>query len=282
MSNIQFIQDDEYFSQKALSASQIKDYDKSAYHFWKRSVFNDEREKEAETDALCFGKLTHCLVLEPEVFDKKFLVMDWGTKTRNTEKYKKAQAEHPDKMLVLPYEYEKSQKMVSALQNHDLANAILAGGHSEVPFMWTDKETGILCKMKADKIKKIAGGRILIVDYKTTSDIDSILKWPQKLGYPLQEAMYRFGIQNRFNIDDSKIDFMFILQSNKEGEEDVICCADTDYDTLIAAEDITRHHIREISEKLKEFEEKKDKNIFSAYPNKMTIRYSNWYLERGE
>ncbi len=282
MGNIQFIKDEEYFSCKALSASQIKDYNKGAYYFWKRSVFNDEREKEEDTDALCFGKLTHCLVLEPEEFEKKFLVLDWGTKTRKTEKYKKAQLDNPDKVLVLPSEYEKSQKMVKALKNHDLANVILTGGHSEVPFMWTDSETGMPCKMKADKIKKIAGGRILIVDYKTTSDIESILKWPQKLGYPLQEAMYRFGIQNRFNIDDSSIDFMFILQSNKEGEEDVICCADTDYETLTAAEDITRHHIRQISEKLKEWEENKDKSIFSAYPNKMTIRYSNLYLERGE
>lgn len=57
--------DDAYFAYKAVSASQIKKYDHGAYRFWKDSVFNPEKKTEQETDALVFGKLTHCLLLEP-------------------------------------------------------------------------------------------------------------------------------------------------------------------------------------------------------------------------
>ena len=46
---IQKITDEEYFSVKALSASQIKQFDKGAYWFWKSSPFNPDKEPEKET-----------------------------------------------------------------------------------------------------------------------------------------------------------------------------------------------------------------------------------------
>lgn len=60
MDNIQLLNnDDAYFAYKALSASQIKQYDHGAYNFWKTSCFNPDKPEEKETDALVFGKLTH-------------------------------------------------------------------------------------------------------------------------------------------------------------------------------------------------------------------------------
>ncbi len=283
MTNITLLNnDDAYFAYKAVSASQIKKYDHGAYRFWKDSVFNPEKKPEQETDALVFGKLTHCLLLEPEEYEKRFVIADFGKSRRNKE-YEKVKAEYPDKIIVTSAEKQKADKMVAAVYNHKLAKLILTGGKCEVPFVWTDPATGLPCKMKADKVKECAGGRLLCVDYKTSSDIDSLLKWPQKLGYPLQDSFYCKGIKEKFGIkDDSLVDFVFIIQSNVEDEEDVICVANTEYESRMAANDIVDHHMREIAEKLEAWDKTHNPEIFAAYPNQMEMRYSNWYLERGE
>lgn len=274
--------DDSYFAYKAISASQIKKYDHGAYKFWKDSVFNPRKKQTSESDALVFGKLTHCLLFEPDEYNNRYTVVDFG-KSRKNKEYEKCKSLYPDKIIVSPFEKEKADKLIGQIYNHELAKLILTGGKCEVPFVWTDPATGLKCKMKVDKIKEVANGRLLVVDYKTSSDIDSVLKWPQKLGYPLQDSFYRRGIKEKFGItNDSEIDFVFILQSNVEGEEDVICIADTDYDSLMAANDIVDHHMHEIAEKLDAWEKTNDPSIWAAYPTKMTLRYSNWYLERGE
>ncbi len=273
--------DDAYFAYKALSASQIKAYDHSTYAFWKGSCFNPDKAEDKETDALIFGKLTHCLLLEPEEVENRFVVQDFG-KTRRNKEYDKVKTLFPNKIIVSPAEMDKAQKMVAEIRKHKLANLIFDGGKCEVPFVWTDEETGLDCKMKADAIKKIAGGRVLIVDYKTSSDISSVLRWPEKLGYPLQEAFYRMGVAKKLNMPLEQIDFVFVLQSNIDGEEDVICVAGCDYDTQTTAADIVRHHINAISTRLTAWNETHDAEIFAAYPAKETMRYSNWYLQRGE
>ena len=43
---IEKMTDEEYFALKAISASQIKQFDKGAYWFWKTSPFNDKRPKD--------------------------------------------------------------------------------------------------------------------------------------------------------------------------------------------------------------------------------------------
>lgn len=282
MDNIQLLNnDDAYFAYKALSASQIKQYDHGAYNFWKTSCFNPDKPEEKETDALVFGKLTHCLLLEPEEADSRFVVQDFG-KSRKNKEYDKVKSLFPNKCVVSSAEMERAQKMIAKIREYKLANLIFDGGKCEVPFVWTDEETGLECKMKADAIKRISGGRLLIVDYKTSSDISSVLRWPEKLGYPLQEAFYRMGIAKKFDMPPELVDFVFVLQSNIDGEEDVICVAGCDYETQNTAADIVRQHINAIAERLNAWNDSRDPDIFAAYPAKETMRYSNWYLQRGE
>ena len=83
LKDIEIKSDDDYFAYPAISASQIKTYDKSPYEFWRTSPFNPEKQPDAETDALVFGGLTHCLLLEPKEAQNRYVIADFGQSRRN-------------------------------------------------------------------------------------------------------------------------------------------------------------------------------------------------------
>ena len=267
--------DDAYFAYKALSASQIKTFDKSKREFWKQSPFNPAKAPDKESDALIFGKLAHCILLEPEEVHKRFLVMDWGAKTRGV-KYEDAKSKNPDKTIVSPAEYDKAMKMLSNVRGHPLARQIISGAMCEVPFTWKDELTGLPCKCKIDAIKRTKNG-IVIIDYKTSSDIQGLLRWAEKLQYPLQDAFYCEGVKAKYG--EEPVEFVFIVQSSKEGEEDVIAVVNVDYDSRIAAKDILQARKLEIKSCLDRWEETHDPLIWSDYPERVTMGYSNFYLK---
>lgn len=270
--------DDEYFAMKAISASQIKQYDKGAYWFWKSSPFNPDKEPEKVSDALAFGKLCHCILLEPDEVEKRFMVVDFG-KTRTTKKYTEAVEAYPGKEIINQDEMDRAKKMIEEIGKHPLASRIIAGATAEMPYTWTDKETGLPCKCKIDAIKRTKNG-IVVIDYKTSSDIQSVLNWPQKLQYPLQAEFYSQAVKEKYG--EEPCEFIFIIQSNKEGEEDVIAVANVEYDTGLVAKDIVKSHMNSIATRLKLWNESQDRSIWAAYPNRVEMRYSNWYMDRGE
>lgn len=275
---IEKMSDDEYFALKAISASQIKQYDKGAYWFWKSSPFNPEKAPEKASDALAFGKLCHCMLLEPDEVEKRFMVVDFG-KTRTTKKYTEAVETYLGFEVVTQDEMDRAKKMIEEIGKHPLASRIIAGATAEMPYTWTDKETGLPCKCKIDAIKRTKNG-IVVIDYKTSSDIQSVLNWPQKLQYPLQAEFYSQAVKEKYGEDPCE--FIFIIQSNKEGEEDVIAVANVEYDTGLVAKDIVKSHMNSIATRLKLWNESQDKSIWAAYPNRVEMRYSNWYMDRGE
>ena len=269
------ISDKEYFDIPAVSASQIKQYDKGAYWFWKTSPFNPDRPPEQDTDAMIFGRVCHCLLLEPNQFAETYEVADFG-KSRNNKKYEEM-AQATTKTLITPDEFSRANLMIQAVKQHRLASTILDGATAEMPFTWVDQETHLLCKAKLDAVKRTRNG-IVVIDYKTSSDIDSILNWPQKLQYPLQAEFYARAVEQKYG--QRPCEFVFVIQSNKPGEEDIVCVANVDYESQEVAKDIVSHHIQEINDKLNRWNETADKNIWAAYPERCEMRYSNWYIQR--
>lgn len=275
----EFETEEQYFAYKALSASQIKTFvTEGAYDFWKTSVFNPDRIETPETDALIFGKLAHCMLLEPDEVKKRFLIMDWGTKTRGTKKYEEAKAANPDMIIISPDEYNKAGRMLAEIMNHRLARAVVKDAYTEKPIVWTDEMTGLPCKAKIDAFKNTKDG-IVVIDYKTSSSIDALLRRAEDFQYPCQQIFYQQAIKAKYGKDP--VEFVFIIQSSKEGEEDKICVANVDMDTQLYAKGVVDYTKAKIADKLKAWDETHDKNIWAAYPERMMLSYSNWYMNNG-
>ena len=199
----------EYRSHPAISRSEL----------WKMSEtpekFRYAKDNPNEpTDALIFGQLFHKLVLEPETFAEEFAVepnADGRTKEGKAIKAEFALASI-DKTVVTSSQYAQAIEMRDAVLKNPKAIALLKGQH-EVPYFWTDEETGEECKCRADCVTDLTNSSI-IIDLKSASDAapDAFQREAIKYGYHFQTAFYKSGMDKVRNKDHR---FVFIVVEKK-------------------------------------------------------------------
>jgi hypothetical protein len=230
--------DVDYFDRPALNKTALKHW--SPYNpmrFWKRTNLNPKRKEIHEvTDALAFGSLTHCLLLEPHKFSAEFEIVEvFGlpnvkktAASRNSVAFRDHQAKH-DKYLIKKTEYEKAQLMVNTLLKRDWIKEILHGAEREKPYYWNDETflvpqgkdvIGMPFKAKLDAIKRITQG-IIGIEYKTATrrNIEKA-DWIEFVDYNMDVAMYDRVCWHKHGEHLHKM--VFIVQCSDEGEEDFI------------------------------------------------------------
>lgn len=221
MNKAKRITDKEYFSYKALSKSQIKQYsDVNPMNFWKQCVFNPESEPNKVTDALVNGKLAHLLLLEPEKFDNEFIVIQEqrGLSSRNTLTFQKLIADNKTgKEIVLESEVQEWQKRIDVLKGYSVIQGIIKGLIKEKPIIWA--ENGLELKAKLDGVKNTPQG-IVLVEYKTTGSIENQKSGIDVAGYTFDVGMQAKAIKALYGV--LPIQMVFIMQSNRAGEEHCI------------------------------------------------------------
>lgn len=171
---------------------------------------------EPPTPALVFGQVVHKLLLEPKTFNDEFAIapdMDRRTKA-GREAWEAFVANAGDRTVITQDEFDQAAEMVGAVRTHPLAQTLLNGEH-EVPFFWTDDDTGIRCKIKCDILTEI-DGQPVVVDYKTAASAhtDKFNAKAFEFGYPLQAAMYTEGVMKALGLDE-RPRFIFIAQEKK-------------------------------------------------------------------
>lgn len=200
--------DSEYFDLHAVSNSKMVDLCKSPHHYWA-----SWRTTWEESDAMRFGKVFHCYLLEPDEFEKRYFLFDeserpdkkrtmsaqvnseWKVQTLETERNQGR----------LPYTIEDKDKMEGmkeAIYREVSAWALLdAPGSFEHSYVWKQEVeyfsrrkfrqqvAEVNMKLKADKWLKDEG---MILDLKTTRDAGP--KWWDRhaweYGYHRQAALY--------------------------------------------------------------------------------------------
>jgi hypothetical protein len=118
--------------------------------------------------------------------------------------------------LVKQADYDAALRMRDAVWAHPVARELLEGCETEVSAFWTDPETGLACKARADAVNSRMG---VPVDIKTCCDAGprEFARNAAKLGYHLQDDHYREG----FGFDD----FVFVAV---EKETLLVACYEFD------------------------------------------------------
>ncbi len=267
MSKNDLLLDENYFGLKAISKSQISLFKKSPVLFWRSTPFNDFCSNWQETDATVFGNLAHTLILEPENFNAKHFIVDFGTSRKN-KVYKQLKQENEAKgeyrSMVTQKEVERAMKMQKAITHHRLCKVVLDGVTTEAPLVWKDSRfrngfedvftpTNRLCKAKMDGMKIIQNnGDIIVVDYKTTALMEQVIRDPTINNYQIQCAMYNEGVRANFGRDIKK--FLFIMQSSKVGEENIISVVELGPATFEAGRVETYYYLEEMDRLLSRVE----------------------------
>jgi exodeoxyribonuclease VIII len=176
-----------YHEGPGISSTGLKDIlDYSPAHF---KYFQENR---TTTKAMEDGTLIHTAILEPHLFEENVLVAP--ACDRRTTEGKKVWADFlaqsEGKTVVDASTYDSVCSLAKSVATNKLAAKLLKGQMSEVSVYWTDEETGVLCKARADHINDD-----LIIDLKScqSAHSKSFQKTIEYHRYHLSAAYYLDG-----------------------------------------------------------------------------------------
>lgn len=188
-----------YAAHPGVSASVLKEILRSPQHYYWRKT-----NPSSETPAKRFGKLLHMAVLEPDEYNRRFVVepefigytKDGRPSARSGEAQEKKKEWYAnlaaDVVVVKQDERDRILVMRDRLMSHDLTkNLFAAGGAREATITWIDEETGIECKARPDFVSSTG----VCVNLKTTRDAreSSFRNDIVKYGYNFSAAHYCAG-----------------------------------------------------------------------------------------
>lgn len=195
------ISNEDYHNGDGVSKSNLDDMAKCpAIYQWKKKAPECEEKKAA----LNIGTALHCLLLEPDEFDKRFIVPEPINRRTNAGKEEFKQmvelATINNQILITTEEKNKLLLMRDSAFAHPTAKKLLEmDGHYESSIYWIDDETQILCKIRPDKL--ISNYKTsMIIDIKKTNDIENFGRSIELYRYHVQDAMYCEGYKKQFGI----------------------------------------------------------------------------------
>jgi hypothetical protein len=160
------------------------------------------------------GGYIHTAILEPEKLKANYPYVD--ATTRNTKLYKEAIAKAGAEMMLLKKEVDRCEVMIAKILNNEVCTSLLKGDTiNEEPGI--KKINGTWWKGKADCINKDQG---ILVDIKTTGDINKFRKSAQIYNYDSQAYIYKeiFGY-----------DLVFLVICKKTHQIGVYDCSEEFY-----------------------------------------------------
>ena len=187
------------------------------------------KEKQ-RTTAMVVGGYFHTAILEPDKL-KRFKIID--SSTRNTKKYKEMS---DGEICLLQHEVDKIELMTEVMMDNNICRGLIKGD-LEVPAV--TEIFGNKWKGKADIVNH---EEQLVIDLKTTSDIDRFRWSASKFNYDSQAYIYSnlFGYEMLFIVMDKETHQIGLFDCSpdfyKSGEEKVRKATDA-YDLFFNTED---------------------------------------------
>ena len=160
-------------------------------------------------ETVAIGNAVHCMIAG-EFSDRCAVLPDFeqdddnvtATGNRSTSKstkyYKESkadfEAEHADKSILKPAQFEAAEKTVKAIQNNPDATTCMAGCFHEVTVV--AELEGVMCKTRIDLLNLNDGPRV--AELKTTDDIapHKFYRKCKQLNYFFQFAFHRLLLEN--------------------------------------------------------------------------------------
>lgn len=184
--------------------------------FFENSYLNPNRAPEEFSNEKAMGTATHVAVLEPDLWNKKVVVLEY-------ESYQKkaAQAERDDALasgrtpITLP-QADKIQGMLRALRSHGVARDAFTEGKGEQTIVWKDD---IWFKVRIDWLKN---HRRFAIDYKTcpSAHPSKFVTHAYSMGYLIQGALQCYALST-INDDKISLEYYYVAQERNPP----YCCA---------------------------------------------------------
>ena len=176
MDGIHDIHSEQYHSSYGLNRSRLMLFQRSPYHFMADNLSTETKEP---TEAMIFGNLAHCAVLEPHLLDENYIVSPKFDRRTKAGKFAACQfqATLAGRIPVSFDMFQTAQNMADVVMTYDMARMLIEDSDIERSIYFTYK--GIQCKVRPDVWRNK-----IVVDYKTTNDASP---------YAFQSSAYKYG-----------------------------------------------------------------------------------------
>ena len=147
----------------------------------------------APSDALVIGAATDCLIFEPELWDKQFVVAPATLNRRtNAGKEEWAKLMASDRTLVTNKQHGEALQTAKAIRMNPVMADVLKRGTAQQVVIWNDPVTNLKCKCKSDWYDEEDA---TLYDLKTAraASPDEFSKAIHNFRYHIQAAFYTDG-----------------------------------------------------------------------------------------
>lgn len=136
------LSNEDYHNDPALSHSGMTKVLISWPDYWVGSCLNQQRHAWKQTPAMAFGDRSGMLLLQPDVFYKKYNTYGKGSGKANIKG-----------QYLSSYDWAELKESVDAIRNVEIGDAYLRQGYPEVSIFWRDAGTGIMLRARIDYLR---------------------------------------------------------------------------------------------------------------------------------
>ncbi|MET8081851.1 PD-(D/E)XK nuclease-like domain-containing protein [Streptomyces sp. NPDC005303] len=175
----------------------------------------EQDNPQAPTKTFDHGNAAHARVLGRGA---ELVLVDHDPWTTKAAKAEVAEARARGAIPLKRADLDMVDAMVATIRQHPLASALLdpAYGAPEQSGFWIDEASGIRRRVRFDWLPSIQGGRLIIPDYKTTTDAsnEAMQKDIAKYGYNQQADWYEDGAR-ALDLGGVDAELLLIAQEKK-------------------------------------------------------------------
>lgn len=205
---------DEYHAVEAVSASGLRVFARSPWHYRNRVSIKPTRP-------MLRGTLAHCALLEPSAMADRYIVTPEDAPRRPTEAQWNAAKSSPTskaakewwcefnrqafgREVISAEEYALCQQQLQAIAAVPELAQLLSSGMGEVSIFWTDPDTRLYCKARIDWLQ-VEGKKARVLELKSTADESpsGFGRTAARMKYELQRAHYidavKYGARLQFD-----------------------------------------------------------------------------------
>ena len=240
MADIVELTNGEYHRRTEVSASMLKSMAKSWR--WFESEYVTHTMPRKETTAMALGTAIHAAVLEPEEFERNYVVTPPEASDRRTKAHKEWRASiEGDPRVLSQGKYDTIREAMEAVRSHPIVRRLLESQDRRIEqSIIFDDLTGVPCRIRPDMVVPP-----FIVDIKTTQDAmpGAFAKQAANLHYDLQAAHYTEGMHH---VDDS-VNWQFLFVAVETSPPFRCRVIDLEENDRMAAVEHRQHLLREYS-----------------------------------